>query len=107
MKPGGQYRKGVKWERWLVKRLALRGAEVAFRSAGSHSPIDVVGEFLDYRYLAQCKAGTRPPQKEYDKLRLLSLGLRYCIVALWWFPDREPVRVTEWENGKQIIRRTT
>ena len=50
------YRKGRKFEYELVKE-ARKNGQIAFRSAGSHSPIDVVviGEQNKIIYFIQCK----------------------------------------------------
>lgn len=52
------YQKGVKLERKLVNKARSEG-KIAFRSAGSHSPIDVVIIDTENRViqLIQCKKG--------------------------------------------------
>ena len=41
--PNKNYLKGVRKERAIVKRLQAEGFDIAVRTAGSHSPIDVFG----------------------------------------------------------------
>ena len=40
--PNKQYVKGRKKEYWIVKNLRRKGYEIVQRTAGSHSPIDVI-----------------------------------------------------------------
>lgn len=66
--PNKNYLKGVRKERKIVNRAREQG-KLAFRSAGSHSPIDVV--IIDYRAkkieFIQCKPDT---MSENEKKRL-------------------------------------
>jgi Holliday junction resolvase len=72
-----KYKYGVDYERKLVKKAKERGL-IAFRSAGSHSPIDVV--IIDQAnmkvWLLQCKYGRSyteaDKKKELDKLLYLN-----------------------------------
>ncbi len=64
MKPGGQYRKGANAERWLVKRYKEHGATHAMRTAGSHSPFDVIALFKDHTEVVQIKAGRKPTRED-------------------------------------------
>lgn len=41
--PNKNYLKGIRKERAIVKRLKGEGFDIAVRTAGSHSPIDVFG----------------------------------------------------------------
>jgi hypothetical protein len=41
--PNKRYLKGVRKERKIIKELKEKGFEIAARTAGSHSPIDVFG----------------------------------------------------------------
>lgn len=54
--PSPKYIKGVRFEREVVNNARKRG-DIAFRSAGSHSPIDVVviDEQVKTIYFIQCK----------------------------------------------------
>ena len=88
MKPGGQYRKGANKERWLVKECLRNGAVLAFRSAGSHSPIDVVAVYKTGILLFQCKAGKCPAKDEMLPIEELRKSLPWAEVMLLWFPDR-------------------
>ena len=106
MKPGGQYRKGVAKERWLIKQFYESGAALSFRSAGSHSPVDVIGISENCVELVQCKAcPTRPPKEEYDKAQRLSSKIRCASVSLWWFKGKGDIEVTRWIHGKEERRK--
>lgn len=65
-----RYRKGADYERKLVKEAKEDGL-IAFRSAGSHSPIDVIlidveNKIID---LLQCKAGKSYTESFKQRLR--------------------------------------
>ena len=62
------YLKGKRLENKIVKKLKERG-QIAFRSAGSHSPIDVIGIDTKFKIinLIQCKSG-KFTEKEKFKL---------------------------------------
>jgi len=64
--PNYNYLKGVRKERKLVNDARAQGF-LAFRSAGSHSPIDVV--IIDPEHetikLVQCKPDDMPEQEKY------------------------------------------
>ena len=67
-----QYEKGVKWERQIVNDAREEG-HIAFRSAGSHSPIDVciVDQNHKIIYLIQAKNTKQNMSKlkeEFDKI---------------------------------------
>lgn len=65
-----RYRKGADYERKIVKA-AREDGKLAFRSAGSHSPIDVVIISNDDRTikLIQAKAGKSMSDKAKARLR--------------------------------------
>lgn len=62
------YRRGANFEREIVKQAKEKGL-IAFRSAGSHSPIDVCVINPDTKelFLIQCKCGKF---SEYDLTKL-------------------------------------
>lgn len=68
--PNSNYRKGADFERKLVKE-AREDGKIAFRSAGSHSPIDVI--IIDFKMrmidLLQCKAGLSYTANFKEKLK--------------------------------------
>ena len=67
-----RYAKGANFERRVVKRLLeLKSCRVAFRTAGSHSPIDVVAVFPEHTALIQCKTGGKISNA--DVLKLLAV----------------------------------
>ena len=66
------YEKGVRFERLLVNN-AKKDGNISFRSAGSHSPVDVfiLDEDNKTIYLIQCKHSKDKQKKlksEYDKM---------------------------------------
>lgn len=67
------YQKGVKLERKLVNQARKEG-KIAFRSAGSHSPIDVV--IIDIESLTieliQCKKGKLSKKEEQSIIELFA-----------------------------------
>lgn len=65
-----QYRKGTRKEYKIVKELKENGFEIAQRSAGSHSPVDVWGVNLKTKevLLIQSKASKQKNEKEYEHL---------------------------------------
>jgi Holliday junction resolvase len=65
-----QYRKGARKEYKIVKQLKEKGFEIAQRSAGSHSPVDVWGVNLKTKeiLLIQSKAGKTKKEEEYSDL---------------------------------------
>ena len=70
--PNRQYEKGVRFERKIVNEAREAGL-LAFRSAGSHSPVDVVivNEPMRKIYLIQCKHSKEKHKKlskEFDKI---------------------------------------
>jgi Holliday junction resolvase len=64
MSNGSIYRKGVRFERELVNDAKSEGL-LAFRSAGSHSPVDVCIVDKDQKIirLIQCKHTNKPHRK--------------------------------------------
>jgi Holliday junction resolvase len=66
--PNALYRKGVRKERLIVNNARAKGY-ISFRSAGSHSPIDVCIIDAENRniYFVQCKSDNLP---ESAKVRL-------------------------------------
>lgn len=68
--PNKNYQKGVRKERKIVNAARARGL-IAFRSAGSHSAIDVC--IIDQRncfiYFVQCKPDTMS-EKEKERIKL-------------------------------------
>ena len=75
-----KYSKGANFERYVRQHLRNQGY-VVFRSAGSHSPADLIaakgGEWL----LIQCKVDGNFPSKQRDILKLLGEELQ-CRVGL-------------------------
>ncbi len=69
MKLKRAYEKGVKMERKLVNEAREHGC-IAFRSAGSHSPIDVciINRFHHFIYFIQCK-NMELTTKQKNKIR--------------------------------------
>ena len=68
--PQTHYEKGVKLERKIVNQEKEDGC-IAFRSAGSKSPIDVIS--IDPKWkkirLIQCKAGKSYSDREKEKIK--------------------------------------
>jgi len=60
-----RYKKGANYERDIVNQARANG-HLAFRSAGSHSPIDVIIiDNINFKiYLIQCKTGTLSKSEE-------------------------------------------
>ena len=58
--PNKNYQKGVRLERKIVNKAKERG-QIAFRSAGSHSPVDVCVIDAERKVikLIQCKTGLK------------------------------------------------
>jgi len=63
--PNANYIKGIRFEREIVNKERKEG-NIAFRSAGSHSPVDVVVIDKDFKqiWFIQAKTG----QKKHTKL---------------------------------------
>ena len=63
--PNRKYEKGRRKEWKIVKEEKEKGA-IAFRSAGSHSPVDVVSISPETRriYLIQCKPDSMPESQK-------------------------------------------
>lgn len=73
--PNKNYLKGVRLERKIVSDAKRRGC-IAFRSAGSHSPIDVIiiNPNKNSIKFIQCKSGKQATTKKEIK----SLLKKYC-----------------------------
>jgi Holliday junction resolvase len=69
-----KYQKGVRLERKVVNEARAAGC-IAFRSAGSHSPFDVVILDLEKKKIAfiQCKAG------QWDEYKMNKLEDKYAV----------------------------
>ena len=78
--PNKSYIKGVRFERKIVND-AKRYGLIAFRSAGSHSPIDVITIDKDNKeiVLFQCKAKSYLSKKEIEKYHALNLNGIYKV----------------------------
>lgn len=74
--PNKNYIKGVKKERMIVNSFRNLG-HIAFRSAGSHSPIDVccINQVDKEIYFFQCKPDTMSEKKKNEILKKLE-GLK-------------------------------
>ena len=74
------YQKGVRYERALVNKAKAEG-KIAFRSAGSHSPIDVVVIDTKKKVIQfhQCKKGKSNLTKK-EKQGLKDLSDEYIVV---------------------------
>lgn len=68
------YQKGVRLERKIVNEARADGC-ISFRSAGSHSPFDVVIVDLKLRKIAfvQCKSG------QWDEYKMNKLEDKWCV----------------------------
>lgn len=68
--PNKNYIKGRRKEYKTINDLKARGFDIAFRSAGSHSPIDVVGIHQKDKviFLLQCKPESMSENKR-DAIR--------------------------------------
>lgn len=68
--PNRRYEKGARFERRVVNYLKADGFNAA-RTAGSKSPVDVVGWGNNEVYFIQCKAyvSGKPTKKDFEKLR--------------------------------------
>jgi len=66
--PNKKYLKGIRKERKYVNDARAKG-QIAFRSAGSHSPIDVITIDTEFKVinLIQCKPDNFP-EKERQKI---------------------------------------
>jgi Holliday junction resolvase len=64
------YRKGVRKERKVVNQLKAEGWDIAQRSAGSHSPVDIWAVNLKTKeiMLIQCKPDNYKDTKKYQDL---------------------------------------
>lgn len=79
--PNANYIKGVRKERKLVNLARARG-NIAFRSAGSHSPIDLCIIDKEHREITflQCKPDDFPESERNKILEELSFINGYMIV---------------------------
>lgn len=71
-----KYHQGANYERKLIKQLKEMGASVVIRTAGSHSPIDVVAFFNDCTQIYQVKKTSENKayfKSDIDKLRKLDI----------------------------------
>jgi len=100
MKPGGQYRKGANAERWLCKWYKKHGATHAMRTAGSHSPFDVIALFSDHTEVVQLKDGAKPSKK--DSVKFLKAINNIATGAYLVHLDRRKIKVT-WFNGNGFV----
>ena len=83
------YSVGANFERRVVKEFLLQGASWAVRTAGSHSPIDVVA-FFDKHVIA-CQCQISPPFSAGKKEALLEAirNKDYAVGYLVWRYKRE------------------
>ena len=83
------YKKGRKYEYELVKE-ARENGQIAFRSAGSHSPIDVVVIDEQYKiiYFIQCKNS----KTSYKKLAKKFNKSLYNYRIIWKVMEREDLK---------------
>lgn len=85
--PNKNYQKGRQFEYRVKKYLEENGSHLVIRSAGSHSPIDLVafGEnpFGDHRtLLVQCKADGKISKADLKELELISYwGYAAVVIA--------------------------
>lgn len=87
MTPNRKYQKGVRKERQTVHYLEDMGV-VAFRSAGSHSPFDVVGVCWNRVFLIQVKAGKKPSRAEFEQLRAIKTPpIDWVTKQMWFWAD--------------------
>ncbi|MEV4127481.1 hypothetical protein [Nocardia sp. NPDC049707] len=84
-----QYRRGRDLEYAVRDHLQAEGYET-FRSAGSRSPIDVIGFKPRHTVFVQCKLDGRcPPSERAELLRVAALAGAVPIVAAR--PPRKPI----------------
>ena len=81
------YRKGAQVERDAVNKHKANGAILALRSAGSHSPADVIAIYPDKIVIQQYKKGAKPSRADrgaWDRFALqLPLTLRVEHQLVW------------------------
>ncbi len=65
--PNKRYRKGYRFENALLNRLKKEGYDAVVRTAGSHSPYDIIAIKDAKLFLIQCKANDITP---YELLRV-------------------------------------
>ena len=90
-----KYAKGANFERQIKKDLEKEGAIQVFRTAGSHSPYDLIALYPDYVELIQCKASYYVPKKERDKLEKESKKLSGTYDV--WLVYKNKLRGKTWE----------
>jgi len=97
------YNRGRQFEYRVKKNLEDKGYLVV-RSAGSKSPLDLVGISLGRMYpevvLVQCKYGAKISKKERDKLSELNNKTPGCVyVFVAWAKPNEQIVYYEPSNG--------
>ena len=99
--PNKNYLKGVRFERKLVNEARNKGL-IAFRSAGSHSPIDVViiDTIKGYIELIQCKKA-----KSYDKSKYSNNKIKEYLVSFMIQEEVPDLRIKK--KKKKIIKNSS
>lgn len=91
------YRKGAAFERAWMKAQEAKGIHIAVRTAGSHSPFDVILIPIDEErdlpvIVCQLKRGKKHVPKPPESFRKLPVGLN---VVKWWVTkiDRQKANI--------------
>ena len=96
--PNPKYVKGANFERAVVKH--LRDLDlIAYRSAGSHGPADVIAIYCGNVWLIQCKTNGKISTKERDKL-CAEARQAGCPPILAWKPKPGVIQFDRlWRDG--------
>jgi Holliday junction resolvase len=95
--PNKNYQKGRRFE-YRVKKFFEKENKLVMRTAGSHSPFDLIAMTVNHTYLIQCKSYEKPTKKDIEKLNYWSKELMAdfnyttCMIvypsgrslAIWW-----------------------
>jgi Holliday junction resolvase len=102
------YRRGYDAEMRCVEAWREHGYE-SVRTAGSHSPWDVLAVNAEETWLIQVKRTKEAPtdgefSKELNILKKIATGVG-TFQALWWWVDRVGWRVqcVQWPSGEQSV----
>ncbi len=96
--PNKQYQRGYRVENKLVNSLKKHGWKFAARTAGSHSPADVVAVTDSSIVFFQCKTNKDIVDKENtEKLKEIVSGLEYGFAYNVW-PNRHAKGGLVWDR---------
>ena len=100
MRPGGQYQKGANRERQFIVKMKTAGALWAARTAGSHTPADVMCVFPNKVCLYQIKAGkAKMTEEELAEICDLAESMPHVEVYSVEWPNRQEPMVVRVNPG--------